>query len=243
MASSLPPGLDLSTIPISPPPPGQQSNFINPPSTSWAGRLAVYLTLPFAVVAVILRIYVRVKNGQMGADDYLLLAAAAASFSFSGVCLVTFLNDVYGRHQWDIPLSELKQSLFQQDLTSTLLYTVSAPLIKVAILALCLRLFRPSHRATVFVWVGIVVIPIYYITLIVVFLYYFVPRPGDGGWGSPKANARSLYPSGITTFIQGVGGIISDFYVLAIPVFMVLKLNLPIRRRIGVSCIFLTGLV
>lgn len=63
------PGLDLSTIPLSRPPPGQETNFINPPSLSWVGRLAIYLTLPLAVVAVTLRTYVRLRTRQVGPDD------------------------------------------------------------------------------------------------------------------------------------------------------------------------------
>ena len=44
MASSLPPGLDLSNFPLSPPPPGIASNFVDPTSLA-SLTLAVVVTL------------------------------------------------------------------------------------------------------------------------------------------------------------------------------------------------------
>jgi hypothetical protein len=66
---SLPPGLDLSSLPVVPPPPGVTSNFVDPPSISWAPRLAVYLTLPPMLLVACLRLFVRLRNRQIGVDD------------------------------------------------------------------------------------------------------------------------------------------------------------------------------
>ena len=54
---------------MSQPPPGQTTNFVNPVSISWAGRLSIWLTLPIMVVAFVLRAYVRLKAKQMEIDD------------------------------------------------------------------------------------------------------------------------------------------------------------------------------
>ena len=66
---SLPPGVDLSTIQVVPPPPGVTSNFVNPPSISWAPRLAVYLTFPPMVIVALLRLFVCLRSRQIGNDD------------------------------------------------------------------------------------------------------------------------------------------------------------------------------
>jgi hypothetical protein len=60
-----PPGTDLSKVPCSPPPPGRQSNFIDPPSQAWQPRLAIYMTLPLTIIFVVLRVYTRfsLKHG------------------------------------------------------------------------------------------------------------------------------------------------------------------------------------
>ena len=54
MASRFPPGVDLSRIPIRPPPPGVQSNFVDPPSmvpaTIAVGIIFIILTTLFVAI-------------------------------------------------------------------------------------------------------------------------------------------------------------------------------------------------
>lgn len=41
--------------------------------------------------------------------------------------------------------------------------------------------------------------------------------------------------------VQGIFGLVTDFYLLFIPVPAVLSLQLPTRKKIGVIAIFMTG--
>lgn len=59
--NNLPPGTDLSKTPLSPPPPGQQSNFMDPPSQAWRPRLAIYMTLPPTIIFVVVRVHARLS--------------------------------------------------------------------------------------------------------------------------------------------------------------------------------------
>ncbi|EHK97602.1 hypothetical protein M7I_6612 [Glarea lozoyensis 74030] len=45
------------------------------------------------------------------------------------------------------------------------------------------------------------------------------------------------------TSVQGIVGIVTDFYILLIPLWFVSGLRLPLGRKIGVSAIFLSGLI
>ncbi|RYP56099.1 hypothetical protein DL771_012162 [Monosporascus sp. 5C6A] len=74
-------------------------------------------------------------------------------------------------------------------------------------------------------------------------MVYVIPRPGDGGWGSREANTRAARPSGQLLAAVGVGGTVTDFYVLLIPLYFVSKIILPLNKKIGVGCLFLTGLI
>jgi hypothetical protein len=67
--SAIPPEY-LASIPALPPPPGVTSNFLNPAENRIGCRLAIYITLPMAIIAVVMRIYTRVRiSGGVGADD------------------------------------------------------------------------------------------------------------------------------------------------------------------------------
>ncbi|KAJ2991851.1 hypothetical protein NUW58_g2372 [Xylaria curta] len=82
MASPGASGVDLSHIPLSKPPPGEVTNFVNPESISWAGRLSIYLTLPIMVIAFTLRLYVRIQKRRLGADDHKSCGASTAGVVF-----------------------------------------------------------------------------------------------------------------------------------------------------------------
>ena len=50
-------------------------------------------------------------------------------------------------------------------------------------------------------------------------------------------------PSQHLAIAQAVFGTLSDCYLLVIPIQMIFQLNLPTERKIGVSAIFLVGIV
>ncbi|KAI0399832.1 hypothetical protein F4802DRAFT_587864 [Xylaria palmicola] len=236
-------GMDLSHIPLSKPPPGEVTNFVNPESISWAGRLSIYLTLPIMIIAFCLRLYVRIRKHQLRIDDLFLVIGAAASTSFSGVLFRIFAHDELGRHAWNIPVSAIHPWFIQYSLTAGCLYNVSAMFTKISILTLYFYIFNTSRRARFFIWIGIVTIAVSYLALTASLLFYLVPHEGDGDWGSPANRQRAGGPARIIDFVQGVFSAVTDYYVLSIPIFEVTRLQSPLRRKIGITCIFLTGLI
>ncbi len=55
-----------------------------------------------------------------------------------------------------------------------------------------------------------------------------------------SAYCRSSY---ILLLLQGSVNVVTDFYVLCLPAARVWKLQLPLRRKVGIVGIFLTGLL
>ncbi|RAL07030.1 uncharacterized protein BO97DRAFT_438736 [Aspergillus homomorphus CBS 101889] len=235
--------MDLSKIPMSQPPPGQVTNFVDPVSISWAGRLAIWLTLPIMAIAFVLRAYVRLKTKQVGIDDYLLVLGAVGAASFCGTLIPVFLKDVWGRHAWDIPVSSIVPWFFKYSVTAGCLYNISAMFTKVSILAFYLRIFSPSRRARALIWSGVALITLGYMTLTIAMLAWMVPRRGDGGWGSTANTSRMNIASRQLDFTQGIFSVVSDFYVMTIPTGIIFRLNMKKQRRLGVACIFLIGFI
>ncbi|KAK8123168.1 hypothetical protein PG984_011838 [Apiospora sp. TS-2023a] len=113
----------------------------------------------------------------------------------------------------------------------------------VSLLALYVQVFRPSRVARAFIWLGIIAISVVYIAVTVAMLAYMLPRPGDGGWGSLVNTQRMGIPSRVIDLTQGFFSAFSDFYVLIIPIVVVSGLQLPLRKKIGLTGVFLTGLI
>ena len=91
------------------------------------------------------------------------------------------------------------------------------------------------------IWGGIGACVLFYIIAIAVVLSYCTP-------------ATRILPTSPDVLIcgqkqlnvsvgMGVFSTITDFYVLTIPISLVVELRLPLKRKFGVSAIFLTGLL
>ncbi|KAG8425927.1 hypothetical protein J3459_008621 [Metarhizium acridum] len=93
------------------------------------------------------------------------------------------------------------------------------------------------------IWVGIGFTVVSYATLLAVWIFYSVPRSGDKGWTDPGYFMRVAHDTPIISVVLGVLGIVTDFYVIAIPLTAISSLNLSTKKKLGVSALFITGLL
>jgi hypothetical protein len=115
--------------------------------------------------------------------------------------------------------------------------------VKLALFWLYVRLFKPSIRTRHLVYAGIVVVVLFYVSSLASALALCLPRAGQGGWTSPATLLRCEKPMQNLSSVQGIFNAISDFYVLALPLQLVWQLKMSSSRKLGVSAIFMTGLV
>lgn len=92
------------------------------------------------------------------------------------------------------------------------------------------------------VWTGMVVIITFCIAYIIVNLVACTPRSDEhGGWIDPSMLARCSDIAPTLTLAGAYVSVLTDFYLLFIPLHMVPKLKLSLRKKVGLSFIFLTG--
>lgn len=131
----------------------------------------------------------------------------------------------------------------QNLLLTGILYNCSAMFVKLSLLLLYNRLFRPAKSTRMPIWLGIIVITMFYMICNILTLIFCLPRPGEGGWGAAKYTERCGTKYLELTTGQGVFSIASDFYVLLIPVSTIMGLKLSLKKRVGVASVFLSGLM
>ncbi|KAI0173186.1 hypothetical protein GGR52DRAFT_542209 [Hypoxylon sp. FL1284] len=238
------PGSNLTQLPSGIPPSDVIPNFVDPVSRAWTGRAAVYTSLPAMVLLVGLRVYVRlVMSRSFSIDDYLCVLAAATSTAYDIVLVTQFFEDIWGRHRWDIPLATYVDSPVaeREFLISSVLYNLSALFIKLSFLSLYYRLFYPFPR--LLVWSGVVMVLIYHIAVVVLVLVFCFPHPYDGDWTMPSNSEQCNTQYVKLNAANGIISTVTDIYVLAIPVSMVVRLvKLSSQKKLEVASIFLTGL-
>ncbi|KAM7188788.1 hypothetical protein V8F33_010451 [Rhypophila sp. PSN 637] len=224
------------------PPPGVTPNFVNPESIAYQPRIVICTFMPLMFVFLGARVYARVcMRHNFGFDDVLAIISSIVVTAYC-VSVLMSLDNPNGIHQWNVKLSRISESYLKNSLVTQITFPLSAASVKVSLLVLYLRIFRPVNAARYIILTGTALISVFYITLVIVAIVVTVPKPGAaGGWlfsvyfALPHTRALSG--------AAGIFGAITDFFVLAIPMSLVVPLRLATRKKIGIVAIFLAGLL
>jgi hypothetical protein len=99
------------------------------------------------------------------------------------------------------------------------------------------------------IWAGITTIVVFYIVTIIINIRFCLPTsmtapvPDPEEWRKKLEASTCSQPVYNLNAAVGLFGVMSDIYVLIIPVSMVFRLRLPRNRKLGIQAIFLTGLL
>ncbi|KAI0852723.1 hypothetical protein F5Y00DRAFT_257982 [Daldinia vernicosa] len=237
----------LDRTPSVDPPPGRESNFTNPESRSHQLYILIAVLSPIVFLVGSLRIYSRLRiTRSFGADDWICIAATILTLSYSALILTLLWKPgggILGIHFWDVPISHYIE--YQKgSLADSVLIRITNTTIKVGFLVFYLRLFNPVTYVRFMVWIGMAVVITFCVIFVVVDLVACAPWPSEhGDWIAPSLIDRCTRISVNLITAAAYFTVITDFYVLLIPLHQMPKLGLSPRRKLGVSIIFLTGLL
>ncbi|RYP18843.1 hypothetical protein DL765_003723 [Monosporascus sp. GIB2] len=242
--ASMDPGY-LDRTPMRPPPLGRRSDFINPEDRSYQLIILIAVLSTLVVLLVSLRIYARLKvTRSFGADDWLCIIATILTLSYSGIILHLLFRPgggILGIHLWDVPISRYMDHQ-KGSLADSVLIRITNTTIKVAFLVFYLRLFSPVTHVRYLVWAGMALVITFCVVFVAIDVVACAPFPSEN-WLSPSLLER-CYRIAVDLITAAVYfSLITDFYILFIPLHQVPNLGLSKKRKIGVSLIFLTGLL
>ncbi|GAW13346.1 hypothetical protein ANO14919_027290 [Xylariales sp. No.14919] len=241
-------GLDRATLAVTPAamaPAGMTSNLVNPVSRSWHVELTIGITLAPAIFLVALRIYARLGLARnLGIDDYICIVAAGFTIAFNSIVL-SLLDEpgggALGRHIWDVPA--LRALEYQPPaIVESALLRISNTLIKVSILAFYLRIFNPVPRLKIMIWAGLVAVIAFLIAVLIGTIILCRPQSGgndDYPWLSIPHRCYAIVPNFTTA--GTIFSVISDFYILFIPLHLLPSMKLSRKRKAAVGSVFLIG--
>ncbi|EMR85763.1 hypothetical protein ACHAPC_011191 [Botrytis cinerea] len=213
---------ELPLLPALAPPNGTVSNFINPENRADAYIVVAGIFIGLAAISVILRLYVRISLQKTPWwDDFIAVIALLTQASYTGINIWLCKHGV-GKHMWDVRLIDLLPVItparVMADITEP-----SIGLTKLALLLLYYRLFSPDPIVKFAILAGIVFICVCYTTLMFLFIFLSTDK-------TTKVNKT-----------MAIINVLTDTYILVLPIYSVLKLYLPRRRKIGLALIFATG--
>ncbi|KAI0409839.1 hypothetical protein F4802DRAFT_542267 [Xylaria palmicola] len=231
--------MDLANTPAGSPPPGEVTNFVDPPS-----RQAVMIAIStVAIVWTASFVSIRVHSSlrltrSLGVEDWLCLVATVFSFGYIGVILsLSYVS----RHIWDVPVIWFTENYWKYRFAGNTLQALAYFTSRLPILLLYLRLFGTKRSFRVAVFIAIAAAAGFYLTSIPLISYFCTPSPG-GDWGSLDvfAKCQRLLDWAL---VQGSGDIALNVYILVLPIPPIARLQMPLNKKLGVLAIFLTGLL
>lgn len=112
---------------------------------------------------------------------------------------------------------------------------------KLALFLLYYRLFATNSRAKIAISLGILVNCLFYVASCIALIILCLPRRNES-WLSTSYAAR-CDPASKLGNVQGIYGVISDLYIFILPLPVLWHLQMPLRRKLGITAIFFTGLM
>ncbi|KAI9702567.1 MAG: hypothetical protein M1836_001047 [Candelina mexicana] len=155
--------------------------------------------------------------------------------------LITVLGKGVGPHQWDVSFKAFTPSLLRRFIVLDMLYSPTVLMIKLSILTLYLRAFQINVKLRYYIYSAMVFLVLFYSGTLIGYAVLSIPRPGQSELQSILSGHTAMdIPLGNT---QGGVNVASDFYIFCLPIPAVWKLQLPLRKKLGVLATFATGLL
>ncbi|KAH2314271.1 hypothetical protein KXV64_004001 [Aspergillus fumigatus] len=215
-------GADPTKTPVVPAPAGQQSNFDNPASHANDYYIIAGICTALMTFLVFVRLYIRfLVTRTPWWDDLTAVLALLFQSAYTGVVMKEGSLGL-GRHAWDVTLAKFAEfDKYARPLTAPAIYFT-----KLTLLLLYLRLFLLNRPVKFGIWGGIVFCTIYYTAAF--FLNLFL---------------RDLHALSKLAYSVGVFSVVSDVYIITLPLLAIVQLRLSRAKKWRVAAVFLTGLL
>lgn len=223
---------------IMPPPEGYVVDFDNPTQRSaTAGYWIAGVGNALMLIFMLQRVYVRVSiHRSVKLEDAFLGVAYAFSVALQALAIRDFSRGVIGVHAWEMPIP--KFVAFARALY--LLPIIYNPIqcgAKMALLLVYRRLapakwFQWLVRFTMFVTVGS--------SVAITFGTIFPCKPTKASWDPTILDAKCIDRNALYKATAALGAI-TDAMVLAVPIPVVIPLQIPRRQKIGLLAFFGVG--
>ncbi|KAL6233068.1 hypothetical protein BDW75DRAFT_246823 [Aspergillus navahoensis] len=192
-----------------------------------------------AIVSVALRGAYRIASGQLGLDDYTICAALFVAVAISGVGFPLKTHGL-GKNIWTVPFSDISETL-KLFFIEEVLYTICTALIKLSMLFLYLRLF-PNALLRTIIFISLAITTLWALGSFLAQVlscnpvsYYWNQWDGEHEGKCTSHNSLLLAHSITNIFL--------DILVIALPMPVLVRLQMSLEKRMGMCLMFAVGLV
>ncbi|KAF2680901.1 hypothetical protein K458DRAFT_89307 [Lentithecium fluviatile CBS 122367] len=237
----------LENVTLIPPPPGVVPDVAHRKFHGAPIMIAASICLPVVIILAAIRLYVRLRILRKWAlDDYAFVISVPAGISMVALNIAVIYGGVYGYHTWEVTIGDLTKPILERAFVIAVIQGPITWLIKLTLFCLIFTAFRPVTWLRRLVFIGIFVTGAFYLYTAIDRGIACGPRGGVNrlAYLAGMRGTHCSDPDGfvqVTNILQGSFNIFSDLYILLIPIPAIVKLDLPLQKRVAVLLIFLTG--
>ncbi|KAI1466787.1 uncharacterized protein F4812DRAFT_65970 [Daldinia caldariorum] len=191
--------------------------------------------------AVVARLGQRWRTKALGAEDYAMVPAIMLFIGWTSLAAYMNLQAGVGKPLMEITVAEY-EIWFQGIITSAWLYPLMSAAIRISIVLFYLKMFgtRGNRYTRYFLWTLLACQGLYVVVFSI--LPAFICSPVYYFW---RPMERYLHCSDWYYYYTQVAlfsvSMVFDIVLLVFPVFPVWKLQMPLRKRVGVATILMLG--
>ncbi|KAL4899585.1 hypothetical protein BDW74DRAFT_171395 [Aspergillus multicolor] len=192
-----------------------------------------------AIISVALRITYRVLAGQLGLDDYTIVASLLVAAGISGVGFPLKSHGL-GKNIWTVPFADISATM-KLFFIEEVLYTTCTALVKISMLFLYLRLF-PNVLLRKAIFTSLAITALW--ALGSFFAQVFSCKPISFYWNQWDGEHEGRCSSHNALLLaHSIINIVLDILVIVLPMPVLVRLQMSIEKRVGMCLMFAVGLV
>ncbi|KAK4465356.1 hypothetical protein QBC42DRAFT_313614 [Cladorrhinum samala] len=215
-----------------------EPNYVNPETRGPELLIVEFITLPLALLSLIVRFFVRIHMiGKVESDDWLMLAATLCGTALTVVVILA--SSLYGWniHIWDLKFEQMVSGR-QVSLAAQILFILSTSIAKCSILVSYLRLAPQGSWFRKLTYFTIIFLGLFNSSFIIVL--FTQCRPLSSYWNVLLSH-RDCVPELPPILSQAVLTVIADFIVWVLPLPTLYKARLPLSQRVALIVLFSFG--
>ncbi|KAK1572866.1 uncharacterized protein LY79DRAFT_653338 [Colletotrichum navitas] len=210
--------------------------------TSWLQNLGIAIEVfcpVFALVVVILRLYIRFDTKNLGWDDAFICAALALTIGLSVSSIICMKELFIGIHYWEIPQPANPGNGMLWVFITGIIYSPILALAKQSVLIFILRFSGIKNLVRNVVWyTGIVNISLTIATFLAII---FQCTPVEAFWNtSVSGQCINEFALAITS---GTLTVLTDIIVIGLPFYIILGLKIDMKKKKGLMGVFALGII
>jgi hypothetical protein len=225
------------------PPSGKTPRFDDPPRQDTLAIIIVVLSTVFSVLAVVLRFYAKVFCvRRVLVEDYLGFAGFIIYMSMVAMMCLLIKDEVLFVHDWNLLFEGFKR-FRELNVAFTSSQAIMVILLKSAILWEWIRIFVPGRIRNWFYWIGIMTIAMNMgIYLSGLFIANFSCTPREKIF-KPWLDGHCMRVLPEVFILIGVLNLFGHIMIILLPQPIIWRLQLNVKRRLGISFIFSLGIL